>query len=176
MLAIIAYNKAPMDSLIIFCAKYLLVFVVLGLVVAWLRVGRSYKLQFIAAVIVAGIAALVLSRIAGKLYYDPRPFVSHHTKPLIAHAADNGFPSDHALLTMTLTAVTYFYSKKVAAGMLVLTTIVGAARVLADVHSPIDIGGAWLIGIIGAVAGYYVSRWAFAKYAHNEQKPVNPES
>lgn len=154
-----------MDNIIFFCAKYLFVFVVIGSAIAWLRINKNAKVQFVLAAILAGIIALVLSRIAGKLYFDPRPFVSEHVKPLINHAADNGFPSDHALFTMTLTAVTYFYSKKIASLMLLLTIIVGIARILAKVHSPLDIGGGWVLGAIGAAAGYYLTRWWFHKYS-----------
>lgn len=106
----------------------------------------------------------MLSRVASKLYYDPRPFVAEHVKFLIAHPADNGFPSGHALLTMTtLTTVTYFYNKKVAAGKLVLTIIVGIARILAKVYSPLDIGVGCLFGIIGTSAGYYIIKYSWSK-------------
>lgn len=154
-----------MDSLIIFCAKYVIVFVVLGWLVAMWRIRKDLRLQFLVATVLAGIIAVVLSRIASKLYYDPRPFVSQHIKPLIDHAADNGFPSDHALFTMTLTAVTYFYSRKLAGLMLIGTILVGLARVLAHVHSPLDIVTGWLIGCVGAAAGYYIARWRNAKLA-----------
>lgn len=139
-------------------------FVIVGLVVVWLRSAREIKLRFTMATIVAGLLALAMSRIAAKLYFDPRPFVTEHVKPLIAHAADNGFPSDHALLTMTLTAITYFFSRKTAAVLCIFTVAVGLARILARVHSPLDISAGWVIGAIGAVAGYYLTRWAFDRY------------
>lgn len=153
-----------MNGVIIFCAKYLFVLVAIGLVVAWLPADRETKKRFVLATVLAGGIAFVLSRIAGHLYYDPRPFVTEHVKPLIPHGPDNGFPSDHALLTMTLTAITYFFNKKIASLMLILTIAVGVARILAKVHSPLDIGGGWIFGIIGAVCGYYLMRWAFAKF------------
>lgn len=156
-----------MDPIIIFTAKYVLVFVALGALLAWLRAKNNMKLEFAIAIVVAGIIAIVISRIAAKLYFDPRPFVSEHVKPLISHAADNGFPSDHALLTMTLTAITYFYNKKIAGAMLVLTILVGVARILAKVHSPLDIGAGWIIGIIGAAASYYITRWVLNRHQDN---------
>jgi undecaprenyl-diphosphatase len=158
-----------MNSVIIFCAKYVFVLVILGLALAWLKTAKNLKVQFIAATIVAGGIAFILSRIASHLYYDPRPFVAQHVKPLIAHPADNGFPSDHALLTMTLTAITYFFNKKIATGMLVLTVIVGIARILAKVHSPLDIGSGWIFGIIGAFIGYYLARWYFKRHSLQKQ-------
>ena len=156
-----------MNNIIVFCASYLYLFVIVGICVGWLKTTKNLRVQFIVATIIAGAIALILSRIASKLYYDPRPFVTHHVKPLIAHAADNGFPSDHALLTGTLTAITFFYSKKIAVGMLVLTAAIGIARVLAKIHSPLDIGAGWVLGVIGAVVSYYLVTW----YWSNKLKP-----
>jgi len=159
-----------MNELIILSAKYLFVFVVAGIGLAWLLLPKDQKLKAALSIIAAGVIAVVLSRIASKLYYDPRPFVTEHVKPLIAHAADNGFPSDHALLTMTLTAIAYFHNKKIAAGMLILTIIVGVARILAKIHSPLDIAGGWVFGIIGAVAGYYLVNWFWARQQGKAQQ------
>ncbi len=144
-----------MDSLIIFAAKYLIGAIVLVLAYVWLRANKQTKLQMMVVVVLAGVLALILSRIAGKLYFDPRPFVRSGVKPLIPHMADNGFPSDHALLSMTLTAALYFYSKKGALFASVITLGVSTARVLAHIHSPIDIAGAWVIGIVTATVVYY---------------------
>lgn len=152
-----------MDSIVVFCAKYLYLLVIAGLAVAWLRTNRKFKIQFVLATILACAIAFILSRIASHLYYDPRPFVAEHVKPLVPHAPDNGFPSDHALLTMTLTAITYFYSKKAAAGMLAVTVAVGVARILAKIHSPLDIGAGWVFGVAGAIAGYYLVGYVWAR-------------
>ncbi|GAC1390986.1 MAG: hypothetical protein NVSMB46_02050 [Candidatus Saccharimonadales bacterium] len=143
-----------MDAIIIFCAKYLFMFVVVGIIVAWIRSPRNSKIRLFITALVAGIIAFGIAYIAKHLFYDPRPFVTDHMKPLIAHAADNGFPSDHALFTMTLTAVTYFFSKKITSIMLVITIIVGVARVLADIHSPLDIAAGWFVAIIGTAIAY----------------------
>lgn len=152
-----------MDSVIIFCSKYLFVFVVLLVIYAWVKTPRHIKPAFLITIIVSGIIALIISRIASRLYYDPRPFVTEHVKPLIAHSADNGFPSDHALLTGTLTTVTFIFSKKVFIPMLGLTVIVGVARILAKIHSPLDIGGGFVIAIVGTALGYYFMRWVIKR-------------
>jgi len=150
-----------MDWLIIFCAKYLVYIVALLAVLALIVVPKSSKWRLILTVIVSGIIAYALAKIASSLYYDPRPFVTEHIKPLIDHAADNGFPSDHALFTGVLTAVIFFFSRKIAWVMAAGTILVGIARVLAHVHSPIQIIAAWIIGIIGALIGYFLVRFFF---------------
>lgn len=159
-----------MNSIIVFCAQYLFLFVIAGIGIAWLKTTRNFKVQFVAATILAGAVAFILSRIAGKLYYDPRPFVTEHVKPLIAHQTDNGFPSDHALLTGTLTTITYFFNKKIATLMALLAIFIGIARVLAKVHSPLDIVAGWMFGVAGALVGYYLTVWFFKKYIHQTSK------
>ena len=145
-----------MKELIVFCAQYLFLLVILLIAIAWLKTAKNERLRFVASAVLAGVIAFILSRIASKVYFDPRPFVVEHVKPLFPHIADNGFPSDHALLTGTLTAITYMFSKKFFYIMAIPTIIIGIARVAAKVHSPLDIAGGWLFGIIGAIAGYYL--------------------
>jgi undecaprenyl-diphosphatase len=148
-----------MDSLIKFCAKYLFIIVVLIFVYAWLMANRKYKIRMGIAVVLAGIVAGILDKIAGKLYYDPRPFVTHHVNPLIAHTADNGFPSEHTIFTFTIAAVLYFYRPKLSYLAFGLALLVGIGRVAAHVHSPIDIIGGIAIGLVSGWAGYQLSEY-----------------
>lgn len=156
-----------MDSIIIFCAKYLFVAVVLIIAWVWLKSSRPKKLELAVAAISAGIIALAISRLAAKLYYDPRPFVTHNVKPLIPHAADNGFPSDHALLTMTLTSIIYFYDRRWALIALIATLVVGIARVAAHIHSPIDIIGSLVIGVVAGFIGVKIAQ----RFTGKEESP-----
>lgn len=148
-----------MDSIIIFCAKYLVFFVALLIAWIWFKENTRGKKKLAAQVILAGVIAAILIKLAGKLYYDPRPFIDGHVKPLFAHGPDNGFPSDHTALAMTLTAVMYYYNRQLAAVALVLTLLTGLGRVLAHVHSPIDIAGGLVIGLIAGWASW----WAMPK-------------
>jgi len=155
-----------MDSLIKFTAEYLIVAVVAGVAIAWFMVPKVNRWRLTSSIVLAGVIALVLARIASRLYYDPRPFVTEHVQPLFHHAPDNGFPSDHSLLAMALTATVYFFNKRLSVVMLVLTIVIGVARVLAKVHSPLDIGAAWLLGIIGATASYYIVHNYWSRRLH----------
>src|SRR5665213_755695 len=153
-----------MNSIIIFCAKYLFVFVVLIFCWAWLKAPRKYKIHMAAAIVLAGVIAAILDKLAGKLYYDPRPFVTHHVTPLISHAADNGFPSEHALFTFTIATVLYFYRPKLSYLAFGLALVVGIGRVAAHVHSPIDIIGGIIIGMLSGWAGYQLAKVLAKKY------------
>jgi undecaprenyl-diphosphatase len=146
-----------MDSIITFGAKYLFIGIVLLWIGAWLQAGRRPKAQIALASAIAVITAAILDKISSKLYYDPRPFVSHHVQPLVSHAADNGFPSEHTLFSITLAAVLLMYRPKVGILALIIGLLVGIARVAAHVHSPIDIAGGVVLGAAAGYSGYWIA-------------------
>lgn len=157
-----------MTSIIIFSAKDLVYFVILAAGVAWL-IEKKHKIRMLVTILVACALAYITVKISSHLYYDPRPFVVDHIKPLIPHSADNGFPSDHALFTAMLTAIVFFYSRKIAWGMVVGSLLVGIGRIMAHIHSPFQIGAGWVLGIVCALAAYFLVRYVLDVYAKKSQ-------
>jgi undecaprenyl-diphosphatase len=147
------------NSLIIFVGKYF--FIISSVVVAlyWLRAKMSVKTSLAWQLVAGGILAGVLALIAGHLYYDPRPFVTHHLTPLIPHAADNGFPSDHALLTSFLAFTMLLYSKRVGIFLLIIAILVSWARVAAHIHNPRDVIASFIISAIAVAIVHLVTKW-----------------
>lgn len=149
-------------SIIVLLAKdliYLVILIALS-VLAWAAYRRKSWLRVGADAVAAGIVALALAKLAGKLYYDPRPFVDGVCQAVVPHAADNGFPSDHTLLGAALAAIVWRYSRSWAVVVGLLAAAVGIARVVGCIHSPVDIVSAYLIGIGGALAG----RWLVDRF------------
>jgi undecaprenyl-diphosphatase len=146
------------DSLIVFVAKYFLYISIIIVGVYWLRASTNDKFSLAWKLIGGGILALAMARVGGHFYYDTRPFVAHHIKPLFAHAADNGFPSDHALLTSFLGFSMIPYSRRVATALLINAVLVGWARVAAHVHSPIDIIGSFVFAGVSAAIIVWIDR------------------
>jgi len=138
------------NSLIVFVAKYFLYISVVIVGVYWLRANTNDKFSLAWKLVAGGILALAMARVSAHFYYDTRPFVTEHIKPLFAHAPDNGFPSDHALLTSFLGFTLLAYSRRVAAVLLLIALLVGVARVAAHVHSPIDIIGSFVFAGVSA--------------------------
>jgi undecaprenyl-diphosphatase len=136
-----------MNSLIIFSAKYLYLFVIGIYAVYFFKISKGKRKDLALLTIIALPLIYIVSRIPAMFYFDPRPFVAGHFAPLIPHAPDNGFPSDHALLTSAIASIVYFHNKKVSALLWLLTFIVGASRVLAGVHHWVDIFGACVISL-----------------------------
>jgi undecaprenyl-diphosphatase len=134
--------------MIVILAKYLFLvsFAIVGIVFFTLSKKDKKKMFFLS--LFSGIISVILLKISAMLVNDPRPFVVNHVIPLIPHVADNGFPSDHTLLTMWLALVVYFYNKKLGIVLIIVSITVGISRVLALVHHPIDIIGSMIIAII----------------------------
>ena len=68
---------------------------------------------------------------------------------MFPHPADNGFPSDHTALATAISVVVWQYRRRVAWAMVVLSVLIGAARVAAHVHHTQDIVAALIIGLCG---------------------------
>ena len=145
-----------MTLLIILTASYLYFLTGAVALISWLRSSRTVKTQLLKLAVLTAPLALVLAFIGGLLYYDPRPFVLEHVRPLIAHAADNGFPSDHTLLCMTVAAVVWVYHRRTGLLLALIGVAVGSARVLAGVHHPIDIAGSTLIAVLATAIVWYL--------------------
>lgn len=147
-----------MNHLIVFIAQYLFIASALGVISYGLTLAREQKINFAIHTVVGGIISLAFIKLAALLYNDPRPFVSDHITPLIHHAADNGFPSDHTALTAYLGFLVLMYSRKLGIALLMIALLIGSARVAAGIHHPIDIIGGFIIGAIGAYLGSLVRR------------------
>ncbi|HSX02157.1 MAG TPA: phosphatase PAP2 family protein [Candidatus Saccharimonadia bacterium] len=149
-----------MNELIIICAKYLFIVSLIAVVVYWWRLPRADKKPFLVLLVVGGVLSYALAKLSGHFIYDARPFVSEHITPLIPHANDNGFPSDHTLLTSWLAWVVLAFSRKWGAALLAVAVVVGAARVMAGIHHPLDIAGALAVtGLATLVAWWSLNKW-----------------
>ncbi len=152
-----------MHYALLFTAKYLFIFVALIAGIYWLKQPRKEKIRLVVFGIIAGMVSFALVKIGGAIYYDPRPFVSHHIEPLYFHAADNGFPSDHTVLTAYIAMVVYSSSKRLGLVLLAMSLLIGCSRVMGYIHSPIDIAGSILFALIGGIAAYYLTPKVMAK-------------
>jgi undecaprenyl-diphosphatase len=149
-----------MRELVIVVAKYFIALPLLGVGWEFSRQSNDWRLRLGLELVIAAILATVLSRVAAYLYYDPRPFVVQHISPLFPHDPDNGFPSDHTTLAMMVGLVVMAYNSALGRGLVVIAVLIGAARILALVHSPADIVASIGIAIVAVLA----ARWLTQKY------------
>jgi undecaprenyl-diphosphatase len=103
----------------------------------------------------AGLTAYLVSKLIASVYQpaDQRPFELLGQVAGASYLNNPGFPSDHALFAMTLTLAVWFETKrkKIAMFLLILTLVMCIGRVLALVHTPLDVAGGILFASIGAL-------------------------
>jgi|SRR5450631_2796002 membrane-associated phospholipid phosphatase len=149
-----------MDSLIVFVAQYFLYLILAAATVIWLFLPRPGKVNLAAQALISLVIVFLLIKLAAAIYTDPRPFVVDPAiKPLFAHGADNGFPSDHTAVAVTVALLVMMYRRWLGAALLVASIALGAARIAAHVHHGPDIVGAVLIAALAVGIASAIWRW-----------------
>jgi undecaprenyl-diphosphatase len=118
--------------------------------------GQRLRRAAVAAGASAGVA-LIAGQVISRLVDRPRPFAAHPSAVHLfaAHAADAGFPSDHATGAFAIAAAVLAYDRRAGWGLLGLAALLAAGRVAIGVHYPTDVlAGAGL----GALAALVVTR------------------
>ena len=143
------------DLIFIFGAKYLylLVIVIAG---AWFLIQlKATKKEILLVASSCLVLAFIIFKIAGYLYYNPRPFVVGNFTPLVRHAADNGFPSHHAFLVALISAVVFIFNRRLGIVLWVLAFWVSFSRVYVGVHHIIDVLASIAITIVSVISVCY---------------------
>ena len=118
-------------------------------------VPNKDKYQTYARVLMAGLTAYMTAKIVGYFYQpqEHRPFELLGVDAGASFLNNPGFPSDHALFVMAITLAVWFATrnKGLAVVCLILTVLICVGRVLALVHTPLDVLGGLAIACVGAV-------------------------
>jgi undecaprenyl-diphosphatase len=127
------------------------------LVLAFVLVGGHRRRATQRAVVAAGLSAgvaLGIAQVVARLVDRPRPFVADPgTVHVFAqHAADPGFPSDHATAAFAIGVALLLRQRAWGAVVLVGATILAVGRVAMGVHYPSDVLAGALLGATVALA------------------------
>jgi undecaprenyl-diphosphatase len=92
--------------------------------------------------------ALLVAQVVSHLVDRPRPFVAHAgaVHMFAAHAADSGFPSDHATAGFAIATAVLLRNRRWGAVVMALAVVLAIGRVAMGVHYPTDV-------LAGAVLG-----------------------
>lgn len=130
------------------------------------RVSHVRRYDIYTRIVMAGLTSYLLAKIAAQIWQPSglRPFEILGTQAGASYLNNPGFPSDHALFAAFLTLAVWYATRNkwVTLLLAVLTLGLCVGRVLALVHTPLDIIGGLTIALLGGV--WYI---AYAK------KPVS---
>ena len=132
--------------------------VVVAFTAAWallFLIPNNRKFEAYARILMAGLTAYLVAKLVASIYQPAaeRPFELLGQVAGASYLNNPGFPSDHALFAMTLTLAVWFETrrKKLAIFLLILTLLMCIGRVLALVHTPLDVIGGILFACLGTV-------------------------
>ena len=95
----------------------------------------------------------------------PRPYIASSVNLLLTEQGDNSFPSGETALCFACAMTVFLMSRKVGAGLLLASAVVGAARVFCGVNYPTDVVAGGVLGvsvslICCALCGQTLRTWA----------------
>lgn len=129
--------------------------VLIGVYALLFKVDNKNRLKLYSQIIIAGLTAYLMARFASMVYQssDARPFELLGLSAGASYLNNPGFPSDHALFVTALTCAVWFTTKQrlITILMVSLLIIIVIGRVLALVHTPIDVIGGIVFGLIGSL-------------------------
>lgn len=148
-----AGHHSILDALMVFCAKYLIFVVFLGIALLMLNLAHKRQWNTIVWFMASLVVSYVLLLVAAHLYIDHRPFTDHHLTVLVNHAAGKSFPSDHTTATTAIGVALVLLTryKKLGAVIIGAALLIGFARIFVGIHYPIDILGGLIVGTVGAL-------------------------
>jgi len=149
------------EFLIRFFADYAMLPVVLiGAYALVFKVPRSHRLAAYSRILMAGLMAYFLAKAIGSIYQpmSQRPFEILGTTAGASFLNNAGFPSDHILLVTAIVTAVWFETKQKLLTIILLALLVAisAGRVLALVHTPLDVIGGFVIAAVSSL--WYINR------------------
>lgn len=132
--------------------------IAVALISAWallFLVPNKQKFDAYARILMAGLTAYLVAKLVASIYQPAleRPFEQLGQAAGASYLNNPGFPSDHALFAMALTLAVWFETKraKLTVFLLILTLLMCVGRVLALVHTPLDVIGGIAFAGVGAL-------------------------
>lgn len=136
---------------ITFIASFLIWILFVGLGVLWVIDGKIKKEQVIHAIF-ASLIAWAITALIKHFFPTLRPFMINGKEiEVFIRPLDGAFPSGHTAEAFALAVTIFMHDKKIGWFFLASALAIGIARVVANVHYPIDILGGALIGMLVAV-------------------------
>lgn len=134
--------------------------VLIGAYALLFKVQKNKRFEIYCRVLMAGLTAYLIAKLVGSVYQpaSERPFELVGEVAKASYLNNPGFPSDHSLFVWAITFAVWFETRarKLAVVLVTLSLLVCVGRVLALVHTPLDVIGGFAIALIGA-GWYFVS-------------------
>lgn len=138
------------------------------------KIPQQSRYQAYVRILMAGLTAYLLAKLLGSVYQPSgeRPFEVLGVAAGASYLNNPGFPSDHALFAAFLTFAVWGEARQRRLGIIlaILVVVMCAGRVLALVHTPLDVIGGVIVAGFGVL--WYVQRPKVEKGLHSEKAKI----
>ena len=119
----------------------------------------SLRLRQLAIVSVSALVAVLASNVLKNYFQIVRPYLLNYNFHPLLSISDYGFPSSHAAVFSAIGVALLFVNRRAGTCACILALVIGAARIFAGVHTPLDILGGYLLGtLIAVITGYLLTK------------------
>lgn len=119
------------------------------------RVSARDRYERYTRIFMAGITSYLAAKLLGSVWQPEqlRPFEQMGVDPGATYLNNPGFPSDHALFAAFLALAVWYGARNriLAVAMVLMTLLICVGRVLALVHTPLDVVGGLAVAGVGAL-------------------------
>lgn len=129
--------------------------VLIGVYMLIFKVPKGHRFQAYSRILLAGLTAYLLAKLAATVYQPDvaRPFelLGQHAGAMFLN--NPGFPSDHTLFAAAITCAVWFETRNKPISLLLaaLVVLISVGRVLALVHTPVDVIFGVIFSLIGSL-------------------------
>lgn len=129
--------------------------VLIGIYALVFKIPKGHRFKAYSRILVAGLTAYLLAKLVGSVFQPDslRPFELMGKAAGASYLNNAGFPSDHVLFATAISCAVWFETKQklITWILAVLVVIVAVGRVLALVHTPIDVIGGVVFALLGSL-------------------------
>jgi undecaprenyl-diphosphatase len=153
-------------------------FMVVVTVGLWLlaRPGGSPKWK-IAATAALGSAALALGAnrlLSSQIWFERRPYLTHHIAHPWSNSTDASFPSDHASASFAIAFAVLLVDPVAGAVFLLFALVISIGRLFIGAHYPGDVGAGLLVGLASALVVARLLRPLVTRLVRQVQRVTDP--
>lgn len=124
------------------------------------KVPKGQRFRSYSRILLAGLTAFLIAKLLAVTWQptDMRPYELLGSSPGASYLDNPGFPSDHALFVTAIALAVWAETrqKRIAILLAVFVVVVSVGRVLALVHTPLDVVAGIIVACVGGI--WYLQR------------------